>query len=43
MNEIYLENNGQELVKNITINNLADFEDKKNNIINIFMSKKRLE
>ena len=41
LNEIYLEYNGKELVSNITINNLADIEDKKNNIINIFVSRKR--
>ena len=42
MKEIYMEYNGQELVNNITINNMSDIEDKKNNIINIFVSKKKI-
>ena len=37
-----MEYNGQELVNNITINNMSDIEDKKNNIINIFVSKKKI-
>ena len=42
MKEIYMEYNGQEVVNNITINNMSDIEDKKNNIINIFVSKKKI-
>jgi hypothetical protein len=40
--EIYLEYNGKELVKNKTIEKLAEFKDKKYNIINIFVIKKRM-
>ena len=42
MDEIYLEYNGKELVKNKTIEKLAEFKDKKYNIINIFVIKKRM-
>jgi len=41
LNEIYLEYNGKVLVNNITIKNLSDIEDKKNNIVNIFVFKKK--
>lgn len=42
IDEIYLEYNGKELVKNKTIEKLAEFKDKKYNIINIFVIKKRM-